>query len=343
MALAENEPLDIVLKQYSLTVLDIRNESYKDKKGVWWIKTNKGMKVLKKVSNSEQTLLFILDAVRHLIHKGILLPQVQETIDGKEYICIDGVCYVLSEAIMGKNPLYTSPTELAMVVGGLAEFHRASAGFFPSLDTKPKYHLGLWLEDYIKQVEDIKTYYENDLVEKEHTPITSLIIREFPHFYQRAEKAIEGLRGKEYTDWVYEARDQGCLCHQDFAAGNLLITPASDLYVLDTDSLTVDIAARDIRKLLNKVMKKSGKWQPELARDILFNYHRHNPLTPSQWEVVRLDLLFPHLFIGAVNKFYRRRDKEWSDEKYMQRIAEMSAFEKTGEPLLDSFKSILPT
>ncbi len=330
-----NEPLDIVLKQYPITAFDIRNESYKGKKGVWWVSTNKGMKILKKVSNSEQTLLFILDAVRHLIRNGIQIPPVQKTLDGKEYVCADGVCYVLSEAIIGRNPAYTSPAELAVIAGGLAKFHRASAGFFPSSGTKPKYHLGLWVENYIKQLEDIKTYYQNDLLKKEHNPINALIIREFPYFYERALKAIEGLRGKEYSDWVNDAKEKGSLCHQDFAAGNLLITPAADLYILDTDSLTVDIAARDIRKLLNKVMKKSGKWQPETVRDIMSYYQSHNPLTPSQWEVVRLDLLFPHLFFGAVDKFYRRRDKEWSEEKYMKRIMEISTFEKTGEAFCD--------
>ncbi len=338
-----NEPLDIVLEQYDITVLEIRNESYKNKKGVWWIGTNKGMKVLKKVSNSEHTLLFVLDAVRYLNQNGIHIPPVLKTIDGKEYVCADGVCYVLSEAIIGRNPVYSSPTELAMIAGGLAKFHRASAGFFPSSGTKAKYHLGLWVDDYIKQLEHTKNYYENDLLKKEHNPINVLITREFPHFYQRALKAMEGMRGKEYADWVNDAKEKGSLCHQDFAAGNLLITPAADLYILDTDSLTVDIAARDIRKLLNKVMKKSGKWEREIVRDILSYYQSHNPLTPSQWEVVRLDLLFPHLFFGAVDKFYRRRDKEWPEEKYMRRIMEMSAFEKTGEPVLDNFKSLLPT
>ena len=33
LPVTENEPLDIVLKQYDISVLDIRNESYKDKKG----------------------------------------------------------------------------------------------------------------------------------------------------------------------------------------------------------------------------------------------------------------------------------------------------------------------
>jgi spore coat-associated protein S len=104
----------------------------------------------------------------------------------------------------------------------------------------------------------------------------------------------------------------------------------------------VDIAARDIRKLLNKVMKKEGRWNIELAGSILRYYQAKSPLTPAQWEVVRLDLMFPHLFVGAVNKYYYQRDKEWSDEKYMKRIREMAEFEKTIGPVLDNFRSIIP-
>ncbi len=338
-----NEPLDIVLKQYPVTVLEIKNESYKDKKGVWWIKTNKGMYILKKISNSEQTLQFILDAVRHLLQNGVYLPKVRKTTDGREYVSIDGVCYVLTEAIIGRNPTYASHEDLAMIAEGMAKLHKASAGFRPATGTKPKYHLGLWVEDYTEQIEDIKRYVDNELLKNEHDSINSLIIRELPHFYERAQKAIEGLNGNDYAQWVSEIKEKGCLCHQDFAAGNLIVTPSGDLYILDTDSLTVDIAARDIRKLLNKVMKKSSAWDHEQAKRILRHYQAQNPLTPSQWEVVRLDLLFPHLFVGAVNKFYHKRDKEWSAEKYMQRISEMSAFEKTVEPALENFKSILPT
>jgi len=34
----------------------------------------------------------------------------------------------------------------------------------------------------------------------------------------------------------------------------------------------------------------------------------------------KFDLMFPHLFLGAMNKFYYKRDKEWSFEKYLKRI-----------------------
>ena len=342
MSSAVNEPLDKVLGNYALTVLDIRNESYKDKKGVWWITTPEGMRILKKISNSEETLRFIMDAVHHLMNNGIHLPNVYKTLDDKDYVNIDGVCYVLTEAIEGRNPSYAAPNELILLVGELAKFHKASTGFHPSASTKPKYHLGLWIEDYSEQLEDINLFYENELLKKEHDTVNAAILKEFPFFYERARIAIEGLKGTEYNEWVCSSEIKGCLCHQDFAAGNLILTPSGILYVLDTDSLAVDIAARDIRKLLNKVMKKVGKWDADMTKRILGCYQQNNPLTPSQWQVVKLDLMFPHLFLGAVNKFYYRRDKTWSTEKYLQRIVEMASFEKTIEPVLENFESLLP-
>lgn len=339
---AADEPLDAVLGNYPIKVQEIKNESYKDKKGVWWIQTDKGMKILKKISNSEETLRFILDAVHHLEDNGIRLPKVNQTRDGRDYSVVDGVCYILTDAIYGRNPSYSSPHELALLTGELAKFHKASSGFHPQAGTKPKYHLGLWIEDYTEQLEDMNSFYKDELLKSKHDPVNSVIIKEFPYFYERALKAIEGLKRSEYDCWVSERREKGCLCHQDFAAGNLILTSSDNIYVLDTDSLTVDIPARDIRKLLNKIMKKAGKWDMELTKKILGIYHAKNPLTRAQWKVVMLDLMFPHLFLGAVNKFYYRRDKEWSDDKYLQRIVEMSAFEKTIEPVLNNFDNILP-
>lgn len=339
---AMQEPLENVLARYPYKISDIRGESYKGKKGVWWITTNEGVKILKKVSNSEQTLQFILDAVRHLTANGIDLPGVNLTKDGKEYVCLEEVCYVLTEAIDGKNPNYGSAEELALIARSLGRFHRASKGFHPSPVTKPKYHLGLWIEDYTEQLTDIKSYYESECLKKTRDAIGNAVVNSFPGFYERAQKAIEGLRGHEYADWTQEAEKAGCLCHQDYAAGNLILTPKGRLFVLDTDSITVDIAARDIRKLLNKVMKKMGKWDMETTRRILKQYQSENPLTASQWEVVRLDLLFPHLFLGAVNKFIYKRDQDWSNEKYLERINEMTEFEKSAMPVLKDFKSVIP-
>lgn len=341
LASVNEEPLNEVLSNYDIKVTSIRNETYKDKKAVWWIQTPSGLKVLKKISNSESTLKYILSAIRHLTQNGILIPAVNKTKDGRDFVNINDTCYVFLDAIDGKNPTYSSQ-HLAAITRELARFHKASAGFNPPPDTKPKNHLGTWIDDYQQQIEDMNNFYKNELAKKAADPIGKTVIEEFPYFYSRAWKAIEGLKGEEYSAWVNKVKITGCLCHQDFAAGNLILTSTGKLYVLDTDSITIDIPARDIRKLLNKVMKKSGKWDPELTKKIFGYYQSENPLTRDEWKVVGLDLLFPHLFVGAINKYYYQRDKEWSAGKYLERIKEMSAFEKTLTPVIERFDSLIP-
>jgi len=336
------EPLTQVLDNYDVKVKIIKIETYKEKKAVWWIETDKGLMVLKKISNSEDTLKYIISATKHLAENGINLPAIIKTRDGSDYAKVNGTCFVLSEAVKGKSPSYDSEKELEIIVKELARFHRASKGFMVLPDTKPKIHLGTWLENYTDQIEDMNTFYNREVSTNDTNAIGKFIIQEFPYFYKRAINAIEYLKGEEYRAWVDKAAIEGALCHQDFAAGNLILNPSGILYVLDTDGITIDIPARDLRKILCKVMKRTGKWDTELMKKILNYYQAENPLAPTEWKVLMFDLMYPHLFIGAMNKYYYRRDKEWNEEKYYSRIKEMCAFEKTIPPVLNDFDALIP-
>jgi hypothetical protein len=56
------EDLEGVLAAYPIDVSGIRTESYKQKKGVWWIKTPEGYRILKKHSNSDRILAFTMSS-----------------------------------------------------------------------------------------------------------------------------------------------------------------------------------------------------------------------------------------------------------------------------------------
>ncbi|MDF2840633.1 MAG: spore coat protein CotS family [Clostridia bacterium] len=336
MSLASQEPINEVLANYDFKVLGVTNENYKEKKGVWWVKTPVGDKILKKVSCSEQTLKFLLSAVDHLTKNGILLPKVNKTKTGADYVMLNNICFTLTDAIKGSTPSYDSPKELSAIVKELAKFHKASAGFKVLDDTKPKEHLGTWIESYTSVLEAMNEFYKNEVQTGGNTPIGKLIVSEFPYFLERGRKVISELQGPEYKNWVDKIRDIGCLCHQDFAAGNLILTSAG-LYVIDTDSITFELPARDIRKLFNKIMKKSGKANTELAKNIVAYYQSVNPLSADEWKVVKCDLMFPHLFFGAMSKYYNQREDSWTTEKYMRRIKEMAEVEKSMASMYDNF------
>jgi len=336
-----SEPLQEVLAKYPYAVKGIRTESYKEKKGVWWIKTEQGMKILKKHPNSEPMLLFLLSAVAHLQKKGINIPRVNETVDGSPYVKIGDTCFILIDAVEGANPDYRKPEELNALVREMGRFHLASAGFVPPDQAKVRQHLGNWRQDFSADAGRLKDFYNEEISKASHNEFGKIILEVFPSFLQRMEAAITGLDGPEYAAWVNKIEARGGLCHQDFAAGNILLNPSGRVYILDTDSLTIDLPARDIRKLLNKVMKKNGKWEPALLESILGAYQQANPLTIDEWAVLKLDLTFPHLFAGIMDKYYRRREKEWTESKYLNRLKEMIAVERSLEEVLEYYDAVI--
>ncbi|PAB56356.1 CotS family spore coat protein [Anaeromicrobium sediminis] len=330
------------LEKYHIEVLGIKTESYKGKKGVWWIKTPNGKKILKKQSQSTETLDFILAGVEHLMKNGVKIPEIIKTKEGTNYALVDNTCYVLSEAIDGKTLDYSSSKNIERIVGELANFHKASVGFVPPENCKVRTHLGLWIEKYEKEVEKLEKYYEMERSQSSHSEFGKIILKVYPYFYNRMETALKEFKKNSYHRWVAEVKGSGALCHQDFTAGNLIYTETGDLYVLDTDSLTIDIPLRDIRKILNKIMKRKKKWDMALVKDILGWYQKENPLKSWQWEVLKPTLTYPHLFTGIMSKYYERREKTWTEQKYLSRLKEMIKIEKSLDPIIDNLDKIRP-
>lgn len=326
------EPLSAILANYDFNVLGIREETHKGKKAVWWVNTDGGLLVLKKLPMGEERFRFLLAALEHLRCGGVRLAPLVKTKNGTPYVLAEGHCYILSIAVEGRPPNY-SLREIPMIVQGLARFHRASEGFKPPEDAKVRLHLGTWAEGYEREIRRVLLYLERG----DGSAFSDRVLENLSVCIGMASEALRRLlEGGEYQAWVDRVRETPVLCHQDFAAGNLLITRDGDLCVLDTDSLTIDLPARDIRKILNKVMKKRGGWDAALASKMLGDYDEVSPLSHADRVVVGCDLLFPHLLFGITNKYFQGREKEWSMSKFNDKLDMAIRLENEKRAFVDS-------
>lgn len=332
---AVNEPLDQVLAEYEVDVSKITLETYKEKKGVWWVDTGQGKKILKKMPMSRDRLLFILSAVEHLAANGVNLPKVIKTKNGALYVEIDGATFVLSDAVSSKPPSYNIPAELAMIMRGMAGFHAASRCFQPPSEAKIRSHLGLWPKTYLEQITDLENFRELALQDKTNR-FNAAYLAECDYFISLAKETLIALLNSPYKKLVEEGDQKVNLCHQDFASGNLGLVRKDCIYVFDTDGITYDLAARDVRKICNKVMKKRGGWDLNLFKEMIRAYNEINPLTREEYEVLFIDMRFPHLLYGIASKYYQSREKEWPENKFQQRLLTMVKTEKSKLAVLDA-------
>jgi spore coat-associated protein S len=339
----DEENINSILSQYDINITNIKMQSDKGKKAIWWIKTTSGDKVLKKHSCSSQTLEFIIAAVEHLRRGKVNLSKVIKTKSNANYIKGAKGCYVLSDAIIGNVPNEDKPQELKMIVAGLATFHSASKNFKPPGGCKARVHLGFQKEEFETQMVKLKSFYDIEMSKPKHSEFGQIILDSFPYFYKRMQQAIVENEKSGYGRWSLEAKDANGLCHQDFTASNLVLTSSKEIFVLDIDSITIDLPIRDIRKLLNKIMKKRGQWDSKLARQMMQWYNAINPLQHWQWQVLKETLTFPHLFVGIMSKYYEQRETNWPEARYIERLKAMIKAEKSIEPILQNFENIIPS
>lgn len=326
------ELLHDVLLEYGLAdaqVLELRD---KGKKTVWQVNSGGRNMVLKKMPTSVSQTRFIADAAGHLISAGVRVPKIVRTKSQEYFVSVENLAYILMEWADGKKPDFTRDTE--SILSSLAAFHRGSVGFNQSPGYNRHLHLGTWPDSYQKKKNQLQTYAIHACTRRDKDKFSKIFLQNFELAFKKIDRAIKTLEKSYYREWVELAQTQGCLCHQDFTPKNLRMQRDGGITVFDLDSITVDIPARDLRKIFNKFLKKEGDRKLKTLKLMVSAYQAEYPLTKGQWEVVAADLFFPHLFYGIVDKYYLNRAPDWSPGKYVEKLQQSIVAENSKEEVI---------
>jgi CotS family spore coat protein len=319
-----------VTAHYPFRTKQIHLLSYKGKKAVWSVRTDAGEEIiLKKVPFDEKHIRFMAHAIDHLRANGVRTPAVIRTSAGEPFVLEDGANFVAFESVRGDSPEYENRQQLAMMMRGMATFHAASRGIEPPEGWFPSYLLSEWESAFRQRTERLEAWAHERSAANNRNVFDDVFLAHADEFLEQCRAAMETLNRSCFDEWAAETHRVKTLCHQDYAAGNLVIGADGQLYVYDMDSLTVDLPVRDIRKILNKVMKSRTAWDAELALFMLKAYQEVNPLTEAQYEVLLADVQYPHLFYGQASKYYERREAKWTLHKHVSRLKEMIATERS--------------
>ncbi|MFJ8255792.1 CotS family spore coat protein [Peribacillus asahii] len=332
-----SEVVKSVIAYYPVEVKNIYLLSFKGKKAVWSIETDIGELIMKKVPFDEDHIAFMVHAIDYLRDNGIHTPSVIKTHSGEGFVKVDGEYFVVFEAVHGRSPEYKYENELLMILKGMAAFHQASKGIESPTGKFPSFLLTEWKSDLKRRYERLVQLKEQRLQATDHNEFDRQFLLHVDTFLQQCQTAMSMLNNPTFDQWVEETNITKTLCHQDYAAGNLAIGSDGNLYVYDMDSLTVDLPIRDMRKILNKVMKKETAWDLERMIKMMKAYQEVHPLTKEQYHILAADILFPHLFYGQVTKYYEKREAKWTLQKHISRIKDMAATEISKEKVVQDF------
>ncbi|MYL63548.1 CotS family spore coat protein [Bacillus hwajinpoensis] len=329
------EELKNVLSFYPIEVKDISLLFSRGGRTKWIIESNPGSYVLKQEYIRPDRMLYIAGAHWHLQENGLPIARLIPTKNNG--LCLSGEdhAYVLYEHFDGEPMLYYDTEQVMKTMAFIGQFHHASKGYKQPDGSKKRSRIDKWHKLYRWKIQELEGYQKlaaNYLDD----PFSILFLENVDRMLTRARESLAELDQPHFSSWTKEVFENKSFCQQDFTMARM-IEKDERAFMKDLHSVNADLPARDLRILLNKVMKKLAVWDDQLATEMLINYDQVHPLTEGQYRVVWSDLKFPHLFSAIAHKYYLSQKRSWSDEKYMMHIRNVVSVENSKEDFLHSF------
>jgi CotS family spore coat protein len=277
--------------------------SWEKVRDVYKVHTSKGVKNLKVSPLVPARLLFVHQAVQHLIKKGFtkmypLIPNIH----GETTVYDEKHAYSLFDWIEGRQCDYRNKAELLQSIKVLAEFHEKSCGFIPPEHSNMRNHLGKCLHHFEERYHDLLRFQELARADQKD-PFAAAYLANVADFLPMAEQAIAKMKKSAYPRLVERNLVLKPFCHGDPAARNFILTPGNKVFIIDFDSCRLDLPIMDLIKFTRRVMKKY-RWRYPIAKQLIDSYQEICPLTSSELAVMKAVFYFPQKFWRLAIRYF---------------------------------------
>lgn len=298
---------------------DINIEVIKANKGVYYLKTNKGERCLKKINYGPQKLLFVYGAKEHLINNGFNnVDNYFLNIDGEPYALVNEDLYTLSKWLDGRECDFHNIEEVILAAKTLAKMHEASKGYEPPENSKLKSDLGRWnhlMEKRIKSLDKMRDM----LRKKSNKSDFDIVYLKSMEFYKSiGMKALKTLEESSYYELCAKAESEKSFCHHDFTYHNIILNDKNDVYVIDFDFCKREVRTFDISNFMIKVLKRVD-WNFSFAKSIIDAYNSISPLSHEEHKVLYAYLQFPQRYWRLANRYYYN-EVNWGQNTFYNKL-----------------------
>ena len=310
-----------VLLNYAINPQNLKMLQSKGLKTLWKLTYKNTPLCLKRLNQSYEEALFSVNAQIYILSNGGKVPKVYPNTKGNFITEYNGQLFVLYSWVNGRDINIDNPKDLTLAMQSLSNFHLHSIGYDPPINSKISSKLGNWPKQY-KSMKNRMLKIKDICMQTPSNTSYSSYVNHIEPIIEICNKTINLINSSPYSDLCSINQRDSCLCHQDFGTGNVMLSEGKGI-VIDLDSVTYDLPARDLRKIIGKRMMKFNDYNIKNIETILKLYEINNILSTRHREVLKIDLMFPHWFFGLVKTLHKNANSINGDK-----ISAIAVFEQ---------------
>ncbi|WP_138205927.1 CotS family spore coat protein [Haloimpatiens lingqiaonensis] len=316
----------------------IKIQSIKPNKGVYYLKTDKGDRCLKKINYGIQKLYFVYGAKEHLLKNGFAnIDRYCLNTEGEPYALVNEDIYTLSQWIQGRECDFHNIDEVAKASTNLAKMHMASEGYEPPENSKLKTDLGRWpylMEKRVKSFDRMRSIVRKKKSKKGDFDLAYIKNMEF--YKEMGRRAMKVLEDSDYINLCAIAEEKRTFCHHDYTYHNIIIDGEDNYNIIDFDYCKRELRTYDIANFITKVLKRN-EWNIDYAKEIIESYNSVNPLREEEYRVLFAFLLFPQRFWRLCNRYYYN-EINWIQNTFTTKMTKLEGEKDNYVKFIEEFK-----
>ena len=300
-------------------------------RAIYVLTTNKGNKILKKISYPINELVFIYNSLNK-IRKGYpYVMNFKENIKGIPYVNYDGGTYVVIDVIDGRECSFENVVDLKNVSEALAKLHMAGKNI--DCQIAGRNMCGKMIELIKRRIVDMRKYNDIADLHINKSEFDKLYLMYSSYYIYESEKAAEYLESSSYRD---KSQNECTLCHHDLAHHNIMIGNDQNIYFIDFDYCIIDLPYHDLCNIITKAVKHN-LWNIDIAQTIIDGYSSVKKLDYDEMKILYGYLMFPQDFYEIASAYYFRT-RDWEEDEFFEKLKRRSEYKDMRIKFLKEFE-----
>ena len=320
-----------ILKYYKLQVLNIKRV-----RSVYKVETDHGNICLKQITKNKRKAVNGNVLVEELNKNGFpYVAKYFKTTNENLFVKHNNSYYYVTEWINGHECDLNDLNEAKKCMKLLANFHITTLKIDGS-KLKLRNNLKNWPKIFFGKLSDLE-YYKNIIENKNAvSEFDNLYNSTINDFYNMGIASLHLLNCSDYYSLSKNASSQRSICHDSIYYQNI-IKKDDDYYIIDLDSIKIDIHINDLGKVIRRLMfKKEYQWDFYKAKELIEAYSFVNPLSKSHLEAMLSMIVFPHKFWKLGKHRYIKR-KHWSEKKYIKKLNKLIDYDASQQQFIKDY------
>lgn len=304
------------------TQYDLNIKKYQYIRSNYYLETNKGKYMLRKVDVPKEQLFFNYEVDTHLEAGGFKgISSIYTTKKKVPYAMLGDQYYVMQAYEPVEETDFRHPADLAGIIQALALFHHNANG----------------VESKVRDVKEIKVkniyeYYqrrrnENTKLKKSMSTLKQksdfeiMFLEGCEEYRYLEELALDSIDAALVERLITEVKDTKSVAHKDFTYHTVNKTDKGKYIIGHLDLCNYDIQVLDLAQILSKIMQKND-WNNDVLYNLIDIYNKERPLSQDEIRMLKFMMIYPEKFNSICFKYIGSK-RRWNYSMFEQKWENM--------------------